>query len=151
MRDSKIFTPAKVKYTGINTNEFTHGELYDAYFLEYWQGIRNSLHVRDNSGKITDYNSFKNFEIISDPENVLNRYEAIVECITHKYDNEIGGITFGKKYKAIGRDKDGHYLIMDDTFDCYFYSPDYFKIISDEHGILNRQSVYYSFFNVSDR
>ena len=47
------------------------------------------------------------------------------------------GLTYGKEYKAIGRDKDGLYLVMDNSYCCYFYSPECFEIVSDEYGILN--------------
>lgn len=139
------FTPAKVKYIGGESEEFSENHIYEAYFIEYWEGKRNSLHVRNNSGIITDFNPLEDFEILSDPDGLLNFHEAIVERITHRYDNELFGVTFGKKYKAIGRDKDGLFLVMDDTFTCYFYPPDWFKIITDEYNILQKQSVYYSY------
>jgi len=137
--------PAVVKYNGIDNDRFTHGHLYDAYFLEYWEGKRDSMHVRGDDGDITDFNHFEDFSIVSDEDNLLNDYEAIVRSISHKTDEIIGGLTFGKEYRAIGRDKDGMFLVMDDSFCCYFYNPDNFEIIDDPHGILERQSVYYSY------
>ena len=83
--------------------------------------------------------------IISDEGNLLNDYEATVQCITHKYDHLICGITFGKEYKVIGRDKNGLLLVMDDSYCCYFYPNDVFKIINDPYGILEETSVYYNF------
>lgn len=145
MKDENFAVPAKVRYKGDNSNKFTNNKVYDAYFIEYWQGIRNSLHVKDDTGRITDFNPLEDFEIISDPADVLNFHEAIVECISTTNDDEIVGITIGKQYKSIGRDKDGLFLVMDNSFDCYFYPPDCFKIISDEFGILQKQSIYYSF------
>ncbi len=142
--------PAQVKYIGSSSEKFTNGKTYNAYFLEYWQGERNSLHVMDNSGEISDFNPFEDFEVIEDTDNVLNTYEAIVKCVTHKYDSELFDLTYGKLYKAIGRDKDGLFLVMDDSFDCYFYSPDWFEIISDEHDLLSHRSIYYSFDNCDD-
>ena len=140
--------PAIVKYIGEKENEeFSYGKEYDAFFLEYWQGKRDSLHVKGNSGEITDFNPFEDFEVILDEDNVLNRNEAIVECLTHNFDEEVFGVKYGKQYKALGRDKDGLYLIMDETYDCYFYAPGYFKIIEDKHGLLSRCSLYYNFDN----
>lgn len=147
MKNNKAFTPAKVRYINVSTKDFTKGQIYNAYFVEYWQGVRNSLHVENNSGKITDFNPFEKFEIVCDPENVLNFNEAIIKCITRRYEKDklLGRLTFGKEYKAIGRDKDGLYLVMDDSWDCYFYPPNCFKIICDANKILQKQSVYYSF------
>ena len=144
-----INNPAKVKYIGDSTNHFSKGHTYEAYFLEYWQGRRNSLHVRENSGEITDFNPFEDFEVISDPDGLLNYNEAIVECITHRLDGESLGLTYGKRYKAIGRDKDGLFLVMDDSYDCYFYKPSDFRIIEDKHEILKRESVYYAYHGSS--
>lgn len=137
--------PAIVKYIGESNSKFTNGRVYNAYFLEYWQGNRNSLHVENNEGEITDFNPFKDFEVISDDDNVLNTYEALVRCVTHQFDEYICGLTYGETYKAIGRDKDGMYLVMDDSWDCYFYAPECFEVIEDVHGILAYQSCYYSY------
>ena len=46
---------------------------------------------------------------MEDVDNVLNTHEATVRCITHEYDNELFDLTYGKKYKVIGRDRDGLY------------------------------------------
>lgn len=81
---------------------------------------------------------------MEDVDNVLNTHEATVRCITHEYDNELFDLTYGKKYKAIGRDRDGLYLVMDDSHDCYFYLPTCFEIVSDEYDILSHRSVYFS-------
>ena len=140
-----MIRPAIVQYTAKSNKKFTHGRQYEAYFLEYWEGQRTSLHVRGNDGRVTDFNPFKDFRVLSDPDNLLNTYEAVVRCITHEYDDLLMGLTYGKEYKAIGRDKDGLYLVMDNSYCCYFYSPECFEIVSDEYGILSRRSVYYSF------
>ena len=137
--------PAIVRHIGTGNQDFTFGKQYEAFFLEYWQGERNSLHVRNDSGVIFDFNPFEDFEVIADEDNVLNLHEAIVRCRTHKYDDMIDGLRFGKEYKAIGRDKDGLYLVMDESYDCYFYPADIFDIVSDEHDILSHRSVYYNF------
>ncbi len=137
--------PAKVKYIGPPSEKFTCGEVYSAFLLEYWQGRRNSLHVRDNSGEISDFNPFEDFEVIEDDDEVLNLHEATVRCVTNRYDEMVTGLKFGREYKAIGRDRNGLYLVMDESSDCYFYPPDLFEIISDEHDLLSHQSVYYSF------
>lgn len=138
--------PAIVKFVGKESRgQFTYGKEYEAYLLEYWQGKRINLHARGDDGKITYFNTFESFEVISDEDNVLNLYEAVVECITHRFDDELLDIKYGKRYKAIGRDKDGMYLVMDESHDCYFYPPQDFKIIEDEHGILDYCSLYYSY------
>lgn len=124
---------------------FTFGKLYSAYFVEYWQGKRNSLHVQGNDSDIHDFVPLEDFEILSDSDGLLNDYEATVRCITHAYDDGFFGLTYGKNYTAIGKDQDGLFLVMDDSYDCYFYSADCFEIVEDKHGILSRQSVYYSF------
>lgn len=111
--------------------------------MEYWQGQRNSLHVRGNDGKITDFNLLEDFVVLSDEDNLLNDYEATVRCITDRYDDI--SLVSGSVYKAIGRDKDGLYLVMDESSDCYFYPADAFEVIYDEHGILTRRSVYYNY------
>jgi hypothetical protein len=53
----------------------------------------------------------------------------------------------GENYNSLwdSRDKDGMYLVMDDTYCCYFYKPELFEIISDPYGILIEQSIYYSY------
>lgn len=137
--------PAIVKYIGENSKKFTHGKTYEAFFVEYWEGKRDSLHVRGDDGKVTDFNPLEDFEIISDEDNLLNDYEAIVRCKTHDYEDEIVGLSYGKQYKAIGRDREGLYLVMDESYCCYFYPPDTFEIVEDKHGILNHRSVYYSY------
>lgn len=138
--------PAIVQYQGRSCKKFTQGKQYEAYFLEYWEGIRNSLHVRGNDGQITDFNEFEKFTVLSDEDDLLNTYEAEVLCLTHRYDDLISGTTYGKTYKAIGRDRDGFYLVMDDSYCCYFYPPELFRVLKDDHGILNRQSVYYNYY-----
>lgn len=142
--------PAIVKYIGDESDRFIKGKCYEAFFLEYWEGDRDSLHVRGEDGEITDFNLFSDFEVISDEDNLLNDHEATVRCLTHDYDDLVSGLTYGKEYKAIGRDKDGLYLVMDDSYCCYFYSPDIFEVVEDEHGILERRSVYYSFHGGRD-
>ena len=138
-------SPAIVRYIGNSNKQFTKGKQYEAFFVEYSQGVRNSLHVRNNSGEITDFNRFEDFEVISDKDNVLNFYEATVRCITHKFDGMNLELRYGKEYKAIGCDKDGYLLVMDESFDCYFYSPEFFEIIDDEHEIMLQRSVYYNY------
>ena len=83
--------------------------------------------------------------MISDEDNLLNDYEAIVKCVTHAYDGELFDLNFGSLYKAIGRDKDGMYLVMDESFCCYFYDPNCFEVVEDKYGILDKHSVYYSY------
>ena len=129
---------------------FAGGRCYEAFFLEYWEGERNSLHVRGNDGEIHDFIPFEDFEVISDADHVLNDYEAIVRCITHDYDDELFDLTYGKTYKTIGRDADGMYLVMDESYCCYFYPARDFEIIEDPNDILSHQSCYYSYFSGKD-
>ena len=129
---------------------FTGGRCYKAYFLEYWEGKRNSLHVCGNDGEIHDFIPFEDFEVIRDADNVLNYYEATVRCITHDYDDELLDLTYGKTYKAIGRDADGMYLVMDESYCCYFYPAQDFEIVDDPHDILSHQSCYYSYYGSKD-
>lgn len=136
---------AIVKYIGTENDLFTPEKEYEAYFVEYWEGKRESLHVLADDGKIHDFIPLSDFEIISDPHNVLNFYEAKVKCITHRFDDELFDITYGKIYSAIGRDRNGMYLVMDESYCCYFYDSEDFEIIDDPHGILSRESVYYSY------
>lgn len=137
--------PAVVRYNGKSNRKFTKGKTYEAFFLEYWEGVRDSLHVRGNDGLVTDFNKFEDFTVISDEDHLLNDNEAIVRCVTHDYDDELFGLSYGCEYKAIGRDREGMYLVMDETHCCYFYEPDCFEIVEDKHGILGRRSVYYSY------
>ncbi len=137
--------PAKVKYIGTDSDKFTQGKEYDAFFLEYWGNNRNSLHVRGDNGKISDFNHFEEFEVLEDTQNLLNNYEATVRCITHRYDQKLFDLTYGKEYKAIGQDWEGLYLVQDDSKDCYFYRAEDFEIIDDPHGILKQRSMYYSY------
>ena len=60
--NNKKCTRTKINY------EFTLGCDYPAYFLEYWQGDRNSLHVKCNTGEIVDFILFedKNIYILID-------------------------------------------------------------------------------------
>ena len=144
--------PAIVEYRGVSDDNFTFGKKYEAYFLEYWQGVRNSLHVRRNDGLVTDFNPFEDFTVISDEDNLLNDYEATVRCVTHRFEfkSRLSYIIFGKEYAAIGRDKDGFFLVKDESYDCYFYNPTDFVIVDDPHGILSKRSVYYSYDETGD-
>ena len=116
---------------------FEKNKIYNAYFLEYWQGYRDNLHVKGEDEEVNDFIPFGDFEVIEDTDNVLSTKEAIVKCISHNYTNELLGITYGKEYRAIGIDRYGRYLVMDDSRDCYFYLPTMFEIVKDEHNILN--------------
>ena len=84
-----------------------------------------------------DFNPIEEFEIVSDDDDVLNRHEAIVRCVTHSYDAKLFDLNYGKEYKAIGFNKDGLLLVMDESFDCYFYPRKAFEIISDKYAVLD--------------
>ncbi|MBR6030033.1 MAG: hypothetical protein IKP40_13190 [Clostridia bacterium] len=142
--------PAIVEYKGISNEKFTAGKRYEAFFLEYWEGVRNSLHVRGNDGRVTDFHPFEDFIVIADDDNLLNSYEARIRCVTHRLDGLIGGLTYGEEYKAIGRDKAGLFLVKDDSACCYFYDPSDFIILDGPHGILAKRSVYYSYHGGDD-
>ncbi len=126
--------------------KFTRGQIYDAFFLEYWCGKRESLHVIDNQGELTDFNDINDFEIVSDPDHLLNLHEAIVLCLSNAYD-EIFELKCGKTYTAIGRDKGRMFLIKDETGDCYFYPAYHFKIIEDKYEILSHKTLYFDFWD----
>lgn len=126
--------------------EFTLGYDYLAYFLEYWQGVRNSLHVKCNTGEIVDFIPFEDFIVINDEDNVLNYKEAIVKCISKESKDDLLEIKYGNLYKALGIKKDERtnklaYLVMDESYDCYFYPSNYFVIIEDDYNILNESSA----------
>ncbi len=116
---------------------FVCGRLYNAYFLEYWQGERTSLHVKGEDGEVHDFIPFEEFEVVLDEDDVLNTHEAIVRCITHEYDDELFDLNYGNEYKAIGFDENGQYLVMDECYDCYFYSSRDFEVVSDPFGVLD--------------
>ena len=52
-------------------NRFVFGTIYNAYYLEYWQGKRDSLHVKGEDGVIDYFIPLSDFEIVSDEDNVL--------------------------------------------------------------------------------
>lgn len=140
-RDCEILPTCIKKH---NMCEFTPNKHYNAYFLEYWQGRRNSIHVTCNTNEIVDFIPFEDFEIIEDVDEVLSNKEAIVRCITHEYDSSLFDIKYNKKYKAIGisrnPDKQYTYLVMDESMDCYFYPNHFFEIVEDRDDILDREN-----------
>lgn len=126
---------------------FLPGEIYPAYFLEYWQGKRESLHVVDALGERGHYIPLRDFEIVEDKDDVLNLKEAVIRCITHKFDEKLFGLSYGKEYIALGRcgrkDTKGGYLVMDESRDCYCYTQHYFEIVSDPYGLLDEDTGQY--------
>lgn len=139
--------PAKVRFIGddnYHEGHFTRGQVYDAYFLEYWNGLRNSLHVMDNEGNIQDFKPLEDFEVLEDPDNLLSHAEAVVRCIGPTQRSRGGGVIHGQEYIAIGRDVDGLYLVKDCSDNCFFYPPDLFEVVSDPEHILDHLSLYYS-------
>lgn len=50
-----------------------------------------------------------------------------------------------KNTNLLQETKNGLLLVMDDSYCCYFYPNDVFKIIDDPYGILKITSVYYNF------
>ena len=135
--------PAIVRYTGDAENDqgkFTKGAEYEAYTVEYWEGTRDALVAKDDEGMITTFNSADNFLVVSDPDNVLNDFEATVRCISNGFD-EVFEMKYGSEYIATGMDQDGYYLVKDETGCSYYYSAGCFEIVKDPHGILNKQSL----------
>lgn len=126
---------------GSGNYKFVYGKLYNAYFLEYWQGNRTSLHIKGEDGKIDDFVPLEDFEIVLDEDNVLNTYVAVVKFISHENDDKsfglAYGLSYGKEYKAIGFNEQNQLLVMDESWDCYFYSRKKFEIVSDPHNILD--------------
>ena len=136
---------AKVRYIGSDKNlvtgHFTYGKTYDAYYIEFWQGERKGLVAKDDKGEIWDFNQLDQFEIINDTDHVLNDFVAIVECKTHEYDDNLFDLNYGKRYKAIGCNQNGGYLVMDESYDCYWYPASCFTIIDDSHHLLQPGSI----------
>lgn len=136
---------AKVKYIvsdpSLVTGHFTYGKDYTAYYIEFWQGIRKGLVAKDDNGEIWDFNQLDQFEILEDPDYVLNDYVAIVECITHQYDDNAEDLNYGKRYKAIGCNEHRFYLVMDESYDCYWYPASCFTVIDDPHHLLQQGSI----------
>ena len=71
------------KPSNMTLEKFTNGKRYEAFFLEYWKGVRDSLHVRGNDGRVTDFNPFEDFIVISDDDNLLNNYEANISFFNY--------------------------------------------------------------------
>ena len=104
----------------------------------FWKGTCiTSLHVKGEDGQISDFIPICDFDIIEDRDDVLNTYEATVKCITQWCN-----LTYGKEYKAIGYNTSDSLLVMDDSDDCYFYPREYFEILEDNHGILDKERAF---------
>lgn len=140
------------KMTDTRSKQFNYGKLYQARGLEYWEGVRNGLVVETNMDDgYESFIPFEDFEIVCDPDNVLNNYEAEVRCINPNYDEEYE-IKYGSVYKAIGMDREGYYLVMDGTYCCYFYPGKDFEILSDPDGVLGSESLCdYSYNECSEK
>ena len=136
-RDCERFIKTCEKSTKSTKCRFLFGHLYNAYFLEYWQGERTSLHVKGEDGAINDFNQLSDFEVVEDTDGVLNGHEATVRCVTHAYEGDLASLYYGREYKAIGFTKSGTILVMDESLDCYFYPHDAFEIVSDTYGVLD--------------
>ncbi|MBO7396195.1 MAG: hypothetical protein J6U16_08795 [Ruminococcus sp.] len=50
INSSQQFRPAIVRYIGLTNKDFTNGKEYEAFF-EYWDDVRDNLHVRTYSMK----------------------------------------------------------------------------------------------------
>ena len=133
-RDCKLFGNECEKSTAFN---FLARQLYNAYFLEYWQGKRDSLIVKGEDGKIADFIPLCDFEITEDCDGVLHTHEATVRCTTDRYRD----LQCGKEYIALGYSIYGNYLVKDESGDCYFYLGDCFDILQDPNGILDKEKT----------
>lgn len=141
--------PAKVMYIGkacyLFTN-FTKGKIYDAYFLDFWHGSRCILHVKGDDGSIDRNCELTDFFIISDSDNVLNTFEATVKFDDDGSAKKFPDLTIGHSYRALGCDKDGYFLVIDDSCESYFYKSSHFRIICDPHDLLCKPTIYFSKF-----
>ncbi len=98
------------------------------------------LTVQQQNKELILWNLITNLNFKHTRRTCHNLHEAIVRCKTHKSE-----LKNGKEYKAIGCDKDGLYLVMDESYDCYFYRADIFEIVRDNYNILSHRSVYYNY------
>ena len=113
---------------------FIRGKEYNAYFLDYLQGVRDVLDVQAENSEVLSFIPLSDFQIVSDEENVLNENYALVKCI-EVYKNQ--DLQVGKVYKALKLSPQGeYYYILDETLDCYFYPIKQFEIIEDAFELL---------------
>ena len=165
MNDEELYKkkPAKVEYIESITHcypNITSGKVYSAYFIEYWQGERRNLHLKNDKGVIDYWYDLKDFKIIEDVDYVLNFKEAKVRCIreSHSFSElALGNIelTNGKEYIAIGIGgglMGGLCLILEVSYDHYFYPHAMFEIVSDPDNFLDSVDgiIVYEFVNTFD-
>lgn len=125
------------------TFHFINGEKYEAFFLDFCQGIRDVLDVENASGERLDFVPIEDFQIIDDKYGVLQDKRAIVKCIVERTD-----LTLGKEYIALKLDKSNkQYYVLDDSKDCYYYAKELFVVVEDKHMILEKNKKIKLFFS----
>ncbi|RQD71340.1 MAG: hypothetical protein D5S00_02315 [Tindallia sp. MSAO_Bac2] len=160
--------PAIVKYEGKTTKEKINGRSYKAYALDYCNNELKCLYIKDETGEITGWHDFDEFDVLEDIDNVVNpetlgkaivRYKgkSIVtkeewerSCYWYPFlwseDEKSRGtdLFYGQDYIAIGI---GYmlyetlvYHVLTEEGYTYPYDARLFNIISDPDGILNPET-----------
>jgi len=120
---------------------FIEGSLYEAYLLSSFTGEYDRLYVCEESGCI-DASELKDFEVVSDPDNVVATQVARVRCLSSS--QSLFGCQAGKTYDCTGTSKSRHeddeefsYYVMEEDGDIMPYPPSVFEIVSDPYNILD--------------
>ena len=93
-------------------------------FCKYW------FSFNDEDEKIMDSNGVHVYGY---------EHDAKGNCVLTRFHD-----IYGKQIK----NKDGYYLIMDESYDCYFYPAGYFKIIDDKFDLLSHRTLYYNYCEI---
>ena len=113
---------------------FIKDKLYKAFFLDYCQGERNVIEVQTENGEVIDYVPINDFEIIEDRYNVLNDKIARIKCVNVNGQKDL---QIGKEYIALKSNEDRTmFLVLDDSFDTYYYPKENFTVLDDKDKIL---------------
>ena len=133
-------SPAKVMYLG-NTKKkcrhFTLFQIYNAYFISYTEDDIKCIHVLNEKNNIVVL-PFELFAVLSDKDRLLSKQYAVVRTVYIEKQYK-GILSFGKKYKAIGVDDFGFYLIVKD-FCVYRCLPYCFETENDRDNVLVNDS-----------
>ena len=137
--------PAIVRFIGdeestkcYSGHELKHDHYYLAYFVEYWETERDNVNIKNDSGKIDYWYELKDFKIYEDKDGSLELYSAIVRCINPSYSRQnIVDPEYGDICEAVGISRDGYYLVYAGSHN-YYYPPEDFEIMEDQHGILDK-------------
>ena len=130
----------KKYYNGENT--LTNGKHYNALFVEYFGIKRGNLWIINDLNEPEYFYELSDFDIIKDEDKILCEKPAIILC-----KKEALGITVGKKYRAIGKNKTD-YLIHDDWFKTTFFPKEFFDVIEDEENILGNDFEVYNWSQI---